>query len=133
MRVTEISGSELEPPLLLPRTSTSRQGLLRSHGWQDTTVTIPAAGGTIALHGDEEAHGWDFKVQKALAHATTLGLSPIPFEPYAPAGVMVVSSLFIDSPVMRRLRNAGHPVVASEVFQDARVVATVAATRWGER
>ncbi|MCP9861296.1 PolC-type DNA polymerase III [Cyanobium sp. Cruz-8H5] len=132
VRVAGISGSELEPPRLLPRTSTSRQGLLRSHDWLDTTVTIPAAGGTIALHG-EDAHGWDFKVQKALAHATTLGLVPIPFQPDVPADVLVVSSLFIDSPVMRRLRNAGHPVVASKVFQEARAGATVAANRWGER
>ncbi|MDM7952530.1 MAG: 3'-5' exonuclease [Cyanobium sp. CZS 25K] len=130
VRVAGISGSELEPPPLLPRTSTSRQGLLRSHDWLDTTVTIPTVGGTIALHG-EDAHGWDFKVQKALAHASTLGLSPIPFEPDGPADVMVVTSLFIDSPLMRRLRSAGLPVVASKVFQEARSGAVVAAKCWG--
>ena len=69
-------------------------------------MTIPASGGTIALHG-EDAHGWDFKVQKALDHATSLGLVPIAYQPEAPADVMVVSSVFIDSPLMRRLRAAG--------------------------
>ena len=129
VRVAGISGSKLKPPPLLPRTSTSRQGLLRSHYWLDTTVTIPAAGGTIALLG-EDAYGWDFKVQSALAHATSLGLVPIAFQPDAPADVLVVSSLFIYSPLMRRLRAAGLPVLASKAFQEARVVATVAAKRW---
>lgn len=95
-------------------------------------MTIPAAGGTIALHG-EDAHGWDFKVQKALEHATSLGLVPIGFETEAPADVLVVSSLFIDSPLMRRLRAAGHPVVVSKAFQEGRPGAGVAAKRWGER
>jgi len=70
-------------------------------------------------------------VQKALAHATTLGLVPIAFEPVAPADVLVVSSLFIDSPVMRRLRAAGLPVVASKVFQEARSGAVLVAKCWG--
>ena len=95
-------------------------------------MTIPAAGGTIALHG-EDAHGWDFKVQKALDHATSLDLVPITFEPEAPADVLVVSSLFIDSPLMRRLRVAGEPVVVSKVFQEAQPGVSVAAKRWGER
>ncbi len=95
-------------------------------------MTIPAAGGTIALHG-EDAHGWDFKVQKALDHAAGLGLVPIAFEPEAPADLLVVSSVFIDSPLMRGLRAAGQPVVVSKVFQEARSGATVAAKRWGER
>jgi DNA polymerase III epsilon subunit-like protein len=115
-RVAGMSVSSIAPPVLLPRSSTSRKGLQQSHDWIDTTVTIPAAGGTIALLG-EDAHGWDFKVQKALAHATSLGLVPIAFEPAAPADVLVISSLFIDSPMMRRLRVAGLPVVASKVFQ----------------
>jgi DNA polymerase-3 subunit epsilon len=132
VRVAGISRPELEPPALLPRFTTSREGLQQSHDWLDTTVTIPAAGGTIALHG-EDAHGWDFKVQKALEHATSLGLVPIAFEPDAPADVLVVSSLFIDSPLMRRLRVAGQPVVVSKVFQEARAGAAVAAKRWGER
>jgi hypothetical protein len=133
VRVAGISGSaELEPPPLLPRSSTTRKGLQQSHDWIDTTVTIPAAGGTSALHG-EDAHGWDFKVQKALAHVTSLGLVPIAFEPDAPADVLVVSSLFIDNPVMRRLRTACHPVVASKVFLEARSGDEVAARRWGER
>ena len=132
VRVAGISVSSLEPPVLLPRSSTSRKGLQQSHDWIDTTVTIPAAGGTIALHG-EDAHGWDFKVQKALAHVTSLGLVPIAFEPDAPADVLVVSSLFIDNPVMRRLRTAGHTVVASKVFLEARSGDEVAARRWGER
>jgi hypothetical protein len=34
-------------------------------------------------------------------------LVPIAFEPEAPADVLVVPSLFIDSPLMRRLRAAG--------------------------
>ena len=38
----------------------------------------------------EDAHGWEFKVQKALNHATNLGLAPIPFNPEQPADVMVV-------------------------------------------
>jgi len=44
---------------------------------------------------------------------------------------MVVTSLFIDSPLMRRLRSAGLPVVASKVFQEARSGAVVAAKCWG--
>jgi hypothetical protein len=132
VRVAGLNRPEQEPPALLPRITTSREGLQQSHDWIDTTVTIPAAGGTIALHG-EDAHGWDFKVQKALAHATTLGLVPIAFEPEAPADVLVVSSVFIDSPLMRRLRAAGQPVVVSKAFQEARSGATVAAKRWGER
>ena len=116
VRVAGISSSEQKPPAFMPRSSTSRNGLQQSHDWIDTTVTIPAAGGTIALLG-EDAHGWDFKVQKALAHATSLGLVPIPFEPDTPADVLVVSSLFIDSPLMRRLRAAGLPVVTSKVFR----------------
>jgi hypothetical protein len=132
VRVAGISGSELEPPPLLLRSSTSRKGLQQSHDWIDPTVTIPAAGGTIALLG-EDAHGWDFKVQKALAHVTSLGLVPIAFEPDAPVDVLVVSSLYIDNPVMRRLRTAGHPVVASKVFLEARSGDEVAARRWGER
>ncbi len=70
-------------------------------------------------------------MQKALTHATSLGLVPIAFEPDVPADLLVVSSLFIDSPVMRRLRAAGLPVVASKVFQEARSGALLAAKRWG--
>ncbi|MCS5691783.1 3'-5' exonuclease [Cyanobium sp. FGCU-6] len=132
VRVAGISRTELSPPALMPRTTTSRQGLQQSHDWIDATVLIPAAGGSIALHG-EDAHGWDFKVQKALEHATSLGLVPIAFQPEAPADVLVVSSLFIDSPLMRRLREAGQPVVVSKVFQEARAGAAVAAKRWGEK
>jgi DNA polymerase III epsilon subunit-like protein len=132
VRVAGLSRQELHPPALLLRGTTSREGLQQSHDWIDTTVTIPASGGTIALHG-EDAHGWDFKVQKALEHATSLGLLPIAFEPEALADVLVVSSLFIDSPLMRRLRVAGQPVVVSKVFQEAQPGATVAAKRWGER
>ena len=132
VRVAGLSRPELEPPALLPRITTSREGLQQSHDWIDTTVTIPAAGGTIGLHG-EDAHGWDFKVQKALNHASNLGLVATPFDPERPADVMVVSSPFIDSPLMRRLRAAGHPVVVSKAFQEARSGATVAAKRWGER
>jgi DNA polymerase III epsilon subunit-like protein len=131
-RVAGISRTELQPPALLPRTTTSREGLQQSHDWLDTTVTIPVAGSTIALHG-EDARGWDFKVQKALEHATSLSLVPIAFETEAPADVLVVSSVFIDSPLMRRLRAAAHPVVVSKAFQEARPGATVAAKRWGER
>jgi hypothetical protein len=129
-RVAGISRTELQPPALLPRITTSREGLQQSHDWLDTTVTIPAAGGTIALHG-EDAHGWDFKVQKALEHATSLGLVSIAFQPDAPADLLVVSSLFIDSPLMRGLRAAAHPVVVSKAFQEAQPGARVAAKRWG--
>jgi len=133
VRVAGVSCSELDSPTLLPRITTSREGLQLSHDWIDTTtVSIPAAGGTIAFHG-EDAHGWDFKVQKALEHATSLGFVPIAFEPEAPADLMVVSSVFIDSPLMRLLRSAGQPVVVSKVFQEARSGAAVAAKCWGER
>ena len=132
VRVAGISHSAPEAPVLLPRTTTSRKGLQQSHDWTDATVVIPEAGGTIAPHG-EDARGWDFKVQKALEHATSLGLVPIAFQPEAPADVLVVSSLFIDSPLMRRLRAAGQPVVVSKVFQEAPAGAAVAAKRWGER
>lgn len=132
VRVAGLNRPEQEPPALLPRITTSREGLQQSHDWLDTTVTIPAAGGTIALHG-EDAHGWDFKVQKSLEHATSLGLVPIAFEPDVPADLLVVSSLFIDSPLMRRLRAAGQPVVVSKAFQEVQSGAAVAAKRWGER
>ena len=75
----------------------------------------------------------DFKVQKALEHATSLGLVPIAYQPEAPADLLVVSSVFIDSPLMRGLRAAGQPVVVSKVFQEAQPGAIVAAKRWGER
>jgi len=132
VRVAGISPSELEPPSLLVRVGSRRQGLPQSHDWIDTTATLPAGGGTIALLG-EDAHGWDFKAQKALSHATSLGLLPIPFDPDIPADVLVVSSLFIDSPLMRRLRTAGHPLVTSKVFQEAQAGEAVAARRWGEK
>ena len=132
VRVAGISRSALEPPALLPRVGGRRQCLLQSHDWIDTTVTLPAAGGTVALLG-EDAHGWDFKAQKAFNHATNLGLLPIPLDPDTPADVLVVSSLFIDSPLMCRLRTAGHPLVASKVFQEAQPGAAVAAKRWGEK
>lgn len=50
-----------------------------------------------------------------LDHPTSLGLVPIALKPEALADVLVVSSLFIDSPLMRRLRIVrsravrGHP------------------------
>ena len=66
-------------------------------------------------------------------HAASLCLVPIAFEPEAPADVLVVSSLFIDSPLMRRIRAAGQPVVVSKAFQEGRPGAVVAAKRWGER
>ncbi len=116
---------------LQPRTTAKRQGIPQSLNWIDTTVTVPAAGGTIALLG-EDAHGWDYKAQKALEHAKSLGLSAIPLDPDTPAKLMVVSSLSIDSPVMRRLRAAGLPVVASKVFQEAPSGAVLAARRWGK-
>ncbi len=131
VRVAGFMYSALESPALLPRRTTSRQGLQPSHDWIDTTVTIPPTGGTVALHG-EDAHGWDFKMQKALNHATNLGLVAIPFDPERPADVMVVSSPFIDSPLMRLLRAAGHPAVVSKVFQEGRSGDEVAARRWGE-
>ena len=130
VRVAGISSSALQAPTLRPRSTTSRELLQQSHDWIDTTVTIPAAGGTIALHG-EDANGWDFKAQKALEHATSLGLVPIAFDPEAPADLLVVSSLFIDSPLMRRLRSAGQPLVLSKLFQQACCGAEVAARRWG--
>jgi DNA polymerase III epsilon subunit-like protein len=130
VRVAGLSRTELQPPALLPRITTSREDLQQSHDWIDATVLIPATGGTIALHG-EDAHGWDFKVQKALEHATSLGLTHVTFEPEVPADVLVVSSLFIDSPLMRRLRVAGQPVVVSKAFQEAQPGARVAAKRWG--
>jgi hypothetical protein len=36
--------------------------------------------GGITLTGGD-AHGWDFKVQKAQEHATSLGFTPVPLEP----------------------------------------------------
>jgi len=87
-------------------------------------------GGTIAFLG-EDAHGWDFKVQKALDHANSLRLTPKPLDPDAPPKLVVVSSVFIDSPLMRRLRNAGTAVVESKVFLEARSGAVLAAKRWG--
>jgi hypothetical protein len=68
-------------------------------------------------------------VQKALEHATSLGLVPVAFEPAAPADLLVVSRVFIDSPRLRRLRSAGQPVVVSKVFQEAQSGAAVAAER----
>ncbi|MFZ0406614.1 MAG: hypothetical protein WAM11_00670 [Cyanobium sp.] len=107
----------LQAPSLQPRSTAKRQGISHSHDWLDITVTVPAAGGSIALIG-EDAHGWDYKVRKTLVHATSLGLTAIPLDPGAPADLLVVSSLFIDSPVLRRLRAAGLAVVASKAERE---------------
>jgi len=77
-------------------------------------------------------HGWDFKVQKALEHATSLRLTPVPLEPAALAELVVVSSVFIDSPLMRRLRTAGIAVVESKAFLEAQRGQVLPGTRWGE-
>jgi hypothetical protein len=50
---------------------------------------------------------------------------------FAREPLVVVFSLFIDSPVMRRLWAAGLSVVASKVFHEARSGAAVVAKRWG--
>ncbi len=94
-------------------------------------MTIPSAGGTIAFLG-EDAHGWDFKVQKALDHATSLWLTSVPLEPAALAELVIVSSEFIDSPLMRRLRSAGTAVVESKVFLEAQRGRALPGKRWGE-
>jgi hypothetical protein len=126
------SASVVEPACLLPRPSGLPQPAKPSHDWLPTTVTIPSAGGTIAFLG-EDAHGWDFKVQKALDHATSLGLTPVPLDPDALAELVVVSSVFIDSPLMRRLRNAGTAVVESKAFLEAQRGRALPGKRWGER
>jgi DNA polymerase III epsilon subunit-like protein len=120
------------PASLRPRPSGLPQRANPSHDWLPITVTIPSAGGTIAFLG-EDAHGWDFKVQKALDHATSLGLTPVPLDPDALAELVVVSSEFIDSPLMRRLRNAGTAVVESKAFMEAQRGRVLPGKRWGER
>jgi len=50
---------------------------------------------------------------------------------FAREPLVVVVILFIDSPVMRRLRAAGLTVVASKVFHEARSGAVGVAKRWG--
>ena len=85
------SASSARPSSLRPRPSGLPQPAKPSHDWLPSTVTIPSAGGTIAFLG-EDAHGWDFKVQKALEHATSLGLTPMPLDADALADVVIVSS-----------------------------------------
>ena len=126
------SAAAVEPTSLRPRPSGLPQPVKPSHDWLPTTVTIPSAGGTIAFLG-EDAHGWDFKVQKALEHATSLGLTPVPLDPPALADLVVVSSVFIDSPLMRRLRTAGTAVVESKAFLEAQRGRVLPGKRWGER
>jgi DNA polymerase-3 subunit epsilon len=126
------SVSAVGPTSLRPRPSGLPQPAQPSQDWLPTTVTIPSAGGTIAFLG-EDAHGWDFKVQKALEHATSLGLTPMLLDPYALAELVVVSSVFIDSPLMRRLRNAGTAVVESKAFLEAQRGRALPGKRWGER
>jgi hypothetical protein len=46
---------------------------------------------------------------------------------------VVITSVFIDSLVMRWLRSAVHPLVVSKGFLEARPWAAVAAKRWGDR
>jgi DNA polymerase-3 subunit epsilon len=122
--------SAVEPASLRPRPSGLPQPAKPSQDWLPATVTIPYAGGTIAFLG-EDAHGWDFKVQKALDHANSLGLTPKPLDPDAPPKLVVVSSVFIDSPLMRRLRNAGTAVVESKVFLEAQRGRVLPGKRWG--
>jgi DNA polymerase-3 subunit epsilon len=124
------SATAVEPASLRPRPSGMPQPAKPSHDWLPATVTIPYAGGTIAFLG-EDAHGWDFKVQKALEHATSLGLTPMPLDPDAPPKLVVVSSVFIDSPLMRRLRNAGTAVVESKAFLEAQRGRVLPGKRWG--
>jgi DNA polymerase-3 subunit epsilon len=126
------SASAARPASLRPRPSGLPQPAQPSHDWLPTTVTIPSAGGTIAFLG-EDAHGWDFKVQKAVDHATSLGLTPMPLDPDAPPNLVVVSSVFIDSLLMRRLRNAGTAVVESKAFLEAQRGRVLPGKRWGER
>jgi DNA polymerase-3 subunit epsilon len=126
------SASAARPASLRPRPSGLPQPAKHSHDWLPATVTIPYAGGTIAFLG-EDAHGWDFKVQKALEHATSLGLTPVPLEPAALPDLVVVSSVFIDSHLMRRLRNAGIAVVESKAFLEAQRGRVLPGKRWGQR
>ena len=126
------STAAVEPASLRPRPSGLLQPAQPSHDWLPTTVTIPSAGGTIAFLG-EDAHGWDFKVQKALEHANSLGLTPMLLDPDAPPDLVVVSSVFIDSPLMRRLRSAGIAVVDSKAFLEAQRGRALPGKRWGER
>ena len=126
------SASAARPASLRPRPSGLPQPAPPSHDWLPTTVTIPSTGGTIAFLG-EDAHGWDFKVQKALEHAISLGLTPVPLEPAAQAELVIVSSVFIDSPLMRRLRSAGIAVVESKAFLEAQRGRVLPGKRWGER
>ncbi|MEB3360508.1 MAG: hypothetical protein VKI42_00095 [Synechococcaceae cyanobacterium] len=76
VRVAGLSRPELEPPALLLRGTTSREGPQQSHDWLDTTVTIPASGGTIALHG-EDAHLLPALNRTMNDHVTTKAL-PVP-------------------------------------------------------
>jgi DNA polymerase-3 subunit epsilon len=120
------------PASLRPRPSGLPQPAKPSQDWLPATVTIPYAGGTIAFLG-EDAHGWDFKVQKALDHANSLGLTPKPLDPDAPPKLVVVSSVFIDSPLMRRLRTACTAVVESKAFLEAQRGRSLPGKRWGQR
>jgi hypothetical protein len=70
---------------------------------------------------------------RLLDHANRLGLTPKPHDPDAPPKLVVVSSVFIDSPLMRRLRNAGTAVVESKVFLEAQRGRVLPGKRWGER
>jgi hypothetical protein len=126
------SAAAARPASLRQRPSGLPQPAKPSHDWLPTTVTIPSAGGTIAFLG-EDAHGWDFKVQKALEHSISLGLTPMPLDPDAPPKLVVVSSVFIDSPLMRCLRAAGIAVVESKAFLEAQRGRVLPGKRWGER
>jgi DNA polymerase III epsilon subunit-like protein len=126
---TAIPGSAAAAPRQ-PCVALARQRHQSSHDWLPATAAVPAAGGTIALLG-EDARGWDYKAQKGLERAKTLGLILVPLDPDAPADLLVVSSVFIDSPLMRRLRTAGLAVVESKAFLQAEGGQLLPARRWG--
>jgi hypothetical protein len=54
----------------------------------------------------------------------------VPLDPKAPADLLVVSSVFIDSPLMRQLRTAGLVVVESKAFLQAQRGSAVEGKRW---
>ncbi len=128
-RANTASPGSIPAAPLQPRPLVQRLPEQPSHDWRPATAAIPAAGGSIAVHG-EDSRGWDYKVQKALEHAKTLGLLPVPLDPEAPADLLVVSSVFIDSPVMRQLRTAGLVVVESKAFLQAQRGSAVEGKRW---
>ena len=69
----------------------------------------------LVQNPSDPPHGFDLLIRRWASptseHATSRGLVPVPLDPAALADLVVVNSVYIDSPLRRRLRTAGIAVL----------------------